>query len=282
MMRNNLLAVLRENAAEIRNTADALSVLREAQIAALAEAADAYTDTTALFRTVFGDAVGTAEHASFCRHLLFGETDCTKITALLPESTPLGELYDSGDAAYPQNPFTDAAFQKFAKAGLSLRALAQPSFNAACEEVYHGRCQYCILPLHNTEDGFLTSFSHLRTKYELKILRTCDIASDDGNSVIRFALLRRGVVPHVPKNGYFEIGIILPKHLTVGTFLTAAEAIGAHAEHLRTVPLAFASGLTSLAVTFHVTKECMAPLMLYLRTALDGYTIDGIYEDTET
>ena len=281
-MRAEDLAALRENVAEIRRTAGALERLTELQIASLAADVTDVTDAATLFRAAFGDTVATAEHASFCRHLLSGMTDSGKITALLPEFTPLGETYDGGDTAYPLNPFTDAAFRKFAAGNPQLRALPQPSFNAACEEVYHGRAHYCILPLRNTEDGILSSFSHLMSKYELKIFRICDVAAEDGDSVIRFALLRRGAIPYVPENGYFKIGAVLPESLPLSAFLSAAETLGACTEQLHTVPSAFARGLTSLAVTFRITPKSMAPLLLFLRTTLEGYTVDGIYEEAKT
>lgn len=280
-MCDDLLSVLAENVSELRKTADALAALTNVQIHELSAAAKEHTDPTVLFRAVFGEALVTPEYALFCRRLLGGRTDKALITALLPEFTPLGDAYADGEAAYPPNPVSNAAFQRFAERMPALRAQNQPSFSAACEEVYHGRCRYCILPLQNTQDGVLASFSHLIAKYELKILRVCDIAADDGESVIRFALLRRGVVPHVPDEGFFEIGVVLPEQISIGAFLRAADALGARIEHLRTVPLTFASGHTSLSVAFRITRECMAPLMLFLRTALDGYTPEGIYETVD-
>ena len=277
-MQDTLLSVLAENMLELRKAADSLAKLTDVQIHELSDAAKGQPDPILLFRSVFGDTLATREYALFCRRLLRGRADTALIKALLPEFTPLGDAYEDGDAAYPPNPFSDAAFRQFAENMPALRAQHQPSFNAACEEVYHGRCRYCILPLQNTKDGVLTSFSHLMAKYELKIFRICDITGDDGESIIRFALLRRGIVPHVPEKGFFEIDVVLPEQISIGTFLCTADALGARVEHMHTIPLAFASGLTSLSVTFRITRDCLAPLMLFLRTALDGYTAEGIYE----
>ncbi len=277
-MRDSILSVLRENASEIQKAESALASVKTAQICELSEVGKEHTDPTQLFRAVFGDNLVSTEYAQFCRALLGGKKDSTLVTALLPEFTPLGEQYEEGEAAYPLNPYTDAAFQQFIAGAVHLSAQHQPSFSAACEEVYHGRCRYCILPLQNTEDGVLASFAGLIAKYELNIFRICDVFAGDGNSLIRFALLRRGVVPYVPVDGYFQTQLTLPPQTTVGAFLNATDALGAHTEHLHTVPLAFASGLTSLTVTFRIGADSLAPLLLFLRTALDGYTAGGIYE----
>ncbi len=276
-MRDDRLSVLSENISEIREAENTLTALTEAQIYELANTAQGHSDPTALFRTVFGDNLGTPEYAAFCQRLLSGKTDSSLIAALLPEGTPFGDAYADGEVAYLPNPFSDTAFHRFEKAIPSLRALHQPSFNAACEEVYHGRAQYCILPLQNTQDGVLTSFAHLIARYELKIFRICDIPSDDEASTVRFALLRRGIVPYAPKDGFLTLGAVLPEEISIGAFLCTTDALGARLDHLHTVPLAL-SGLTSLSVTFRVTHECLSPLLLLLRTALDGYTAEGIYE----
>lgn len=281
-MQNDTISVLADNAAEIRQTAASLRVLTDTQIAELARAARKEAEPIAAFRRVFGEKLCTVEFARFCRTLFENQTESATLASLLPEFTPLGEPYADGTAAYLPNVYSDTAFERFSAALPSLAPDPQPSFNAACEEVYYDRARYCILPLQNSQDGVLSSFSRLITKYELKIYRICDVTAEDEDAVIRFALLRRGIVPRIGTAGYFEVGCVLPTDVTVAAFLSACEALGARAARIRTVPLSFTNERSSLHVTFRLTGECAAPLLMFLRSVLETYTTDGIYESIDT
>lgn len=97
--------------------------------------------------------------------------------------------------AYQRSSYADTAYLRFADLLSIPRAVYTHSFPAACEEVYNGLCEYCLLPLENSSEGPLNSFTRLIDRYELKIAATCDVTAADGSRTTRFALVRRQLVP---------------------------------------------------------------------------------------
>ncbi len=115
-----------------------------------------------------------------------------------PPATPPIASAAQGRIAYMPNAFADHAYLSFSRRlaathGGACRAAVFHSFVDACEEVYNGLCEYCILPLEHTADGKLTGFSRLIIKYRLYITAVCDVENHTLTeaSVTRFALLRR-------------------------------------------------------------------------------------------
>lgn len=269
------LAVLASNAGELQKIRAELQALTDGQIAELIPLCG--EDPTAAFRRVFGDSLCCREFASFCRRLICGRTDPALLTRLLPDYTVIAQDYAEPRTAYVRSGYADRAFARFSQAIPRLSAQYQPTFAAACEEVYYDRCQYCILPLQTTDDGVLPSFSRMMAKYELKITRIADVPMQDGDATARFALLRRGIAVCCPSNGFFEAGFVLPEGIGIGNFLAAAEETGARIDRIRTMPLSYTDDAVSLDVTFRISPDSAAPLMLFLRSVLSGYTPEGIF-----
>lgn len=94
-----------------------------------------------------------------------------------------------GRVAYMAGALADKAYIRFAEHIPQCRAAAFHSFVDACEEVWGGLCEYCILPLESTAEGKLLGFSRLIIKYRLQVIAVCDI-KDAGDETMRFALLR--------------------------------------------------------------------------------------------
>lgn len=130
---------------------------------------------------------------------------------------------------YQRNSYADNAYLRFASILSHSRAVYTHSFETVCEEVYNGSCEYCILPLENTTEGPLTSFTRLIDRYALKIAATCDIPTTDGTRITRFALLRRSLIPtirmEVPVR-YFECAIPFDHSPTAADVLCAAQHCG--------------------------------------------------------
>lgn len=133
-----------------------------------------------------------------------------------PDALPLAQAA-RGRIAYMSNAFADNAYLAFAHRLKGVRnhppcrAATFHSFVDACEEVYNGLCEYCILPLENTADGKLTGFSRLIVKYHLFIMAVCDVENHTlaEKNVTRFALLTRApdapiltlaAAPHHPRH----------------------------------------------------------------------------------
>ena len=114
--------------------------------------------------------------------------------------------------SYQRNRYTDEAYEQFAALLPEPRASYAHSFRSVCEDVYNGLCEYCILPLENSAEGRLTSFSRLIAEYEMKIAAVCDVRVGE-DRVTRFALLRRTVTLLHAQEAlpwYYEFSCSLP------------------------------------------------------------------------
>lgn len=99
-----------------------------------------------------------------------------------------------GRVAYMTGSLADKAFLRFSEWLPGCRAADARSFVDACEEVYNGLCQFCILPLESAEEGRLAAFSRLIVRYGLQTIAVCDVTQRGVNGFrrTRFALLCAG------------------------------------------------------------------------------------------
>ncbi len=97
-----------------------------------------------------------------------------------------------GRIAYMSGAFADKAYARLSTCVPNARAAAFHSFVDACEDVHGGLCEYCLLPLENTQSGKLTAFSRLILRYGLSIVAVCDLENGiSEGQFTRFALLRK-------------------------------------------------------------------------------------------
>jgi hypothetical protein len=236
----------------------------------------------AAYAAVYGGDLCTPRFAAFCREIAAGITDPRLLAAWLPEGSltdvPMAEDPQASDrVACRRSVYTDRALARFSARLGPLTAQDQPSFAAACEEVYYGRCAYGMLPLRHSAEGLLVSFLGLIARYDLKIVSACDVAAPDGDGSVRYALLSRTLVPVVPEKGFLQVRAVLTAGTPCGAFLAAAEATGAKIDVLTSLPLPYAEDFSSLCITFAADKDCAAPLLLFLSGALETCTVDGIF-----
>ena len=217
-----------------------------------------------------GDRLPTAEYEEF-----FGNET-------IPVSAKAFER-----VAYLRSYFTDSAFLKLTATMQKPRAAYFDSFSDICEEVYHGLCEYCILPIESTKDGKLLRFYTLIEKYELKLAAVCDIEDGDGAST-RYALLRHRYVQLRPSTHtdtaplMAEFSLVLNDRLPLLSLLQAAELCHLHLLRADSLPssdqpdgyrygLVFSTDDT--ADTVHEIKS----FLCYLSVMLPEYTLLGIY-----
>ena len=275
-MNTDARRILRRNLEELERVRRSSDALYEGTLAEMASFC-AGEDPAAAFREIFPEPLCCEEFALYCRMAVSGITSPARLAHLLPEAVSAEDIPSDTRTAYLRSAYTDRAFAAFSKEIHRLSAQYQPSFSAGCEEVYYGRCSFCILPIRNSEDGTLTSFTRMITKYDLKIARVCDVSTQDGDATMRYALLRRGLDLHVPSDGFLQATVLLPPAVSLGTFLRAAEKTGASAEDITTIPLRYTTDRLSLNITFRVNRTSTAPLLLFLSTAAESCTLDGIY-----
>ncbi len=178
--------------------------------------------------------LATAEQAQLCRSFIsaLANRPDVQLSALADRMLGTSEPVEEearGKIAYQHSIYADEAFLLFSRALPLARASYTDSFAGVCEQVFDGRCEYCILPLENTQDGKLVRFYGLIEKYELKIALTCKITTSDNRHSTVFGLCRRGLAwpqPSVRDRGVcFEfIFWQESEHMTLARLLNAAES----------------------------------------------------------
>ena len=107
----------------------------------------------------------------------------SQILSLFSDSEEL-DARALGKVSYLRNKFTEKAFDKFAKHIDDARTLYAGSFEDSCEDVYNGICEYCILPSENSTDGRLSAFYKLIKKYDLHIIASTEVITDEASTTL--------------------------------------------------------------------------------------------------
>lgn len=186
-----------------------------------------------------------------------------------------------GRIVYQRSSYTDNAYLAFASFAPNARAAYAHSFHAACEEVYNGHCEYCILPVENAVEGELIGFAKLIAQYDLKIAATCDIAGNDASRRTRFALLRRNMLPllalDAAKNGFFRLALPSSLASSLSDVLSAASFYGLSLISVNTLPIDQEGALACFNLTFAICDGDLYSFLLYLAAVAPQYTPIGIY-----
>lgn len=182
---------------------------------------------------------------------------------------------------YQRSSYTDDAYLSFASLIPEARAAYAHSFPAACEEVYNGHCEYCILPIENAVEGELIGFAKLIAQYDLKIAACCDVVGADTARRTRFALLRRNMLPlfwaDADKTGFFRCSIPSELSASIADILSAANFFGLTFISTNTLPIDKEGAKACFNITFSIGNGSLYPFLLYLATVAPQYTPIGIY-----
>jgi hypothetical protein len=243
-------------------------------------------------------------HLSASEHICFYQalTANSEIDAMLAAAHLLGhtepiETFARGNIAYQHSIYTDEAFLHFSRVLPTARAVYSDSFAGVCEQVFNGLCEYCILPLENTQDGKLVRFYHLIQKYELKIVLTCSVTTSDNRHSTMFGLCRRGLLwPQLPlPDKAFSFEFLFwqdPEHATLGEVLTAASACSLSLVRADCLPRSDEEILIGAGYPFalhfeilpdhsthpHTTERDFLAFLLYLSVHSPTYLPLGIYQ----
>lgn len=187
--------------------------------------------------------------------------------------------YSEHRIVYQKNNFSDLAFLQFAPLLDAPRASYAHSFSSACEDVYNGICEYCILPLENSSEGRLIGFEKLIDSYGLKITATADIVENETSRVTRFALLRRNLLPLLPsadiKQSYLEISFPMTNDPSTAELLLAAQLCGLTLYRIHSLPEA--ESTYRYHVIFSIGNGALSTFLLYMAMEIPQYTPIGIY-----
>lgn len=181
--------------------------------------------------------------------------------------------------AYQRNSYSDSAYLQFSKILQDPRVSYSHSFLAACEDVYNGVCEYCILPVESSAEGQLNSFSRLIERFDLKIAATCEVmAGNDAAKITRFALLSRTLTISLQKgkDTFFEFSAPLGGIPSEASILCAAELCGLRLYRLDSLPSSEPHHF-STHYLFRTGDADLYTFLLYLAMEAPHYDMIGIY-----
>ena len=213
---------------------------------------------------------------------------CKKVTASLKISAKLratpalfvnndGERTVGGKVAFSESKMLTSAFEEFRKSDSALLPSYVHSFSDACEDVYSGACQWCILPIENSRDGALLTVYNLIERFELGISRVCNVTNDDLTT--KFALLCSGVHGIIEMQGKQNIVLRMPirDSITWSRIYTGASVIDIDIVKTVAVPLGYTDGYAHIC-TFCADGESLFAFLLFLSTVRADFTLIGAYE----
>ena len=281
------IAHLRELAIEIAqrdDLADLLSSLHDYRIVTVAPRENILTNNANLLLQS-RKMLEARQCMLFCKALY---EEVRNREPLLPVLFPDAEEVASnaaGRIVYQRNSYTNDAYLAFATLVPHARSAYAHSFHAACEEVFNGHCEYCILPIENAVEGELIGFAKLIAQFDLKVAAVCDIAGADASRRTRFALLRRNILPlfspDTEKNGFFRFSLPLESSSLVADILSAANFLGLTFLSANTLPIDKEGDTACFNLTFDIRGGDLYPFLLYLATVAPQYTPIGIYSQIQ-
>lgn len=205
--------------------------------------------------------------ASLCRHIS-SELDTSALFSVrVPETSRV---------CYFRNRFSDLAYLAFSKHLKGATADYTHDYETACEGVYNGKYDYCILPLSSFSDGIMTRFIALMEKYELRIALSCKIPLQD-EDFMYFCLLYAGEVSFEGSDR-MALTVLSGDSSPLWKFLSTAELLGARCIECTSLPIKLYSE-RSYFTLFDISSCDRGAFSVYLQLAIPAYILDGIYKE---
>lgn len=148
------------------------------------------------------------------------------------------------------------------------------SFAAACEEVYAGRYDFCILPRSGSDEGMLLPFFRLASRYELYSVMAVDVRAD-GGSLTRLHLCGSRLI-RTRAADHMDICLHTGADL-LWNVLSGIHQLGAVCESLTALPFSLYDGDASL-ITLRPGRCDPEAILLYLNLSVPAFSLEGIYK----
>ena len=186
--------------------------------------------------------------------------------------------------AYLRNPYSDTAFRIFSEVIKNASVSYPRDFAAVCEEVYYGRCRYCILPVETSDEGALSGFRRLIAKYELCPVLSCPVSTAGGSQTTEFALFAKNIeFPPIDtktvceKRKLFSFRLDAPTEKSFNKTVRAVHLYGLRILKMDSSPVAWDEGRYSFEITVDCEGKDLTPALLYLTLEIPEYTPIGHY-----
>lgn len=151
------------------------------------------------------------------------------------------------------------------------------SFADACEAVAGGDCTYCILPLENSRDGFLSMTLRMIGENGLFITRVCEM-TDESGTVTHFALLcREGDARPDSVRPQIALRVAQTDAETLPLALSAMALLGVTPLRTVSLPLSYTDGYAQYGI-FGGTPESLFAWLYLLSATRQRYTLLGVYD----
>ncbi len=173
---------------------------------------------------------------------------------------------------------SNRAFERFASLVPGVLSEYEGSFASACESVCAGESDFAVVPLENTNDGRLNSFYGLIEKYDLSIVLSTYVSSEDGESSTKFALLSRelGIID-TEGELLFECKINLASQRELGNIIAASDFFGAGIKRIFSIPASAGGRENSFDIIFSLENSDFAGLFAYLSLEYPQFSPYGVY-----
>ena len=250
--------------------------------------ADTDNDTAEVIYSRFRDLVPEAsgsEKLMLCKALLESPSliseELRESMLALSEDTAAGS---HAKVAYVRNKYNDMAFDIFGKALSNAKQVHSPSFSEACEEVLDNRAEFCIMPIEDSGDGRLFRFYSMLDRYDLKILSTCELETEDHAKMIRYALAGKGLTEKnlnsllkKKQKQTFEFSLVAPDALFLSDVTEALKSCGALPQKIDSLPVEYDHNMRRFFFNVHIAPSELCALCLYLSLEFSSYTFIGSY-----
>ncbi|MBQ8496521.1 MAG: hypothetical protein IJ489_03580 [Clostridia bacterium] len=209
------------------------------------------------------------------------QSDDVTLTRIAPlvcgEGVPLPQKKEK-TVAFLRNVQASRAFEYFARSLGGVSAVYESNFLNACESVYTEQATYAIIPIYSTADGRLGSFYRQIEKYELSIVLTCDIDSDDGENTTTFALVYKDRL-YIETDGepIYECKITFDTLDQIADIMDAASYFGVTIHALDALPVVFSGRTNAFAIIFGLQNANIGGFFSYLALEYPQTAVIGIY-----
>ena len=220
------------------------------------------------FKSSKGELLSVGSIAGLCGHLAKNMKCPSILTPHIPEGSRI---------CYFRNRFSDSAFLAFSSVLPDATASYTEDYASACEGVYYGKFDYCILPCENYSDGYMSRFIGLMQKYELYTALSCKIsAAEDDFTVFNLMSASQTCMADPDRMSVTAVTGAYP----VWKLLSTAELLGAKTLCCTALPARLYSE-NSYYITFDISEADADALAIAMQLTVPVCSINGIYRQID-
>ena len=182
--------------------------------------------------------------------------------------------------AYVRNKRNDKIFLDFSDAIGGAKAHYATSFSDACEAVFNGTCQYCIIPIENSSEGKIYSFYSMIDRYEMRINRVIREYSEETSQSVSFALASKklSLLTKNQERLRFEFSVTNESADIVSSIIEAVNCFGGNAVDVGTLPVPYDEPRRKFYFTVDISEADALACATYMSLEYAGYSPIGFYK----